>query len=174
MTAEELLRLPRGRCRYELVRGELRQYPLRGFQEGAIITTVVCGLAEYVREHGLGEVGASVGFVIHRNPDTVRAPAAAFVSRERLADIPGESYIPGPPDLAIEVVSFNSPEGELEERVANWLAVGTRLVNVLNPRKKSIAVFRPGQRVQVLRDGESLDGSDVVPGWSMPLARIFE
>ena len=77
-------------------------------------------LAQYVEEHDLGAVyAAETGFILARNPDTVRAPDVAFVSRERLraaAAAPG--YWPGPPDLAVEVVSpsdtFSEMEGKLD------------------------------------------------------------
>ena len=87
MTAEKLLRLPSGMGqRFELVKGELRTMPPAGFEHGDIVGELSMRLRQYVRSRGLGRVlGAETGFVLSRNPDTVRAPDVSFVSEARVA-----------------------------------------------------------------------------------------
>jgi len=103
-TADELLRLPDDGYRYELVRGELRKMSPAGSRHGVVAAAIIGSLAPFVREHSLGKVFTSeTGFLIQRDPDTVRAPDCAFVQTERFIDTPG--YFPGAPDLAVEVIS---------------------------------------------------------------------
>ena len=81
MTADELLKLPRGRFRYELVKGELRTMSPAGDEHGIVIMNLAAPLAVHVKTNKLGFVyGAETGFKIATNPDTVRAPDIAFIA----------------------------------------------------------------------------------------------
>ena len=85
LTADDLWRLPNDHMRHELVRGELRTMAPAGGEHGFIGMQLSAQLANYVRQHKLGAVFASeTGFVLTHNPDTVRAPDAAFVSTARI------------------------------------------------------------------------------------------
>jgi len=176
MTADELLRLPRGRARHELVRGELRTMPPGGWDHGREGTDIVVSLANHVRAHDLGSVaGGDTGFLLTRNPDTVRAPDVSFLRRDRVparGTQPG--YFQGAPDLAVEVISPDDLYTEVDEKVAEWLEHGTRLVFVVNPRRKTVAVHRADGSVSVLTIEDTLDGEDVVPGWTLAVREIFE
>jgi Uma2 family endonuclease len=175
MTADELLRLPRGRERHELVRGELRTMAPTGFEHGGVTSRFDRSLGPYVATHNLGEVvTGEPGFLLTVNPDTVRAPDVAFVRRERLeATGRVRGYWPGAPDLVVEVISPNDLYTEVDEKVAEWLEHGTQLVFVVNPRRRTVAVHRPGQPVRILAENDVLDGEDVVPGWSLPVRDLF-
>src|SRR6266496_1122847 len=117
MTADELLRLPRGRARHELVRGRLRRLPLVTWEEGCLASTIGALLGEHV-EHRLGAVVAGTGFQLTWAPDTVRAPAVAFVTCHRVpVGDAAEGYFPGAPDLAVEVISPNDLYDEVDEKV---------------------------------------------------------
>ena len=109
-------------------------------------------------------------------PTTVRAPDLAFVRRERdeaAGYVPG--YFPGPPDLAVEVISPPPHDRytEVEEKVADWLAAGVQLVILVNPRNRSVTLRAPGQPPVILTDQDILDGGGVIPGWQMPVRDIF-
>ncbi len=175
MTADDLLRLPDDGMRHELVRGELRTMPPGGWGRGKHTSRVDWSLGPYVAAHGLGEVATNEpGFLLTTNPDTVRAPDVAFVRRARLLEAdPERGYYPGAPDLAVEVISPNDLYTEVDEKVAEWLEHGTRLVFVVNPRRRTVAVHRPGQPVRTLGMDDVLDGEDVVPGWTMPVRDLF-
>ena len=173
-TAEELLRLPRGRARHELVRGELRTMPLFEMPEARAISQLLHSLRSYACEHRLGSVLPSVGFQLETNPDTVRGPAVAFITRERVSALghtPG--YWPEAPTLAVEVYAPGDVYSQVADRVADYLEHGTGVVWVLDARRRVVAVHRPGQPVRMLTGDDVLDGEDVVPGWTLPLRELF-
>ena len=175
VSAEELLMMPDNGQRTELVRGEMRYMAPAGNVHGRLAVNVTAPLHQYVREHELGAVyAAETGFKISSDPDTVRAPDAAFVSRERVEEVGEiEGFWPGAPDLAVEVVSPGDLYTEVEEKVLGWLEAGSRMVVIVDPRNKTVSVRRHRTEVQVLSEGDKLQGSDVVPGWELPVAEVF-
>lgn len=132
-------------------------------------------LDRYVEEHRLGAVfAAETGFRLASSPDTILAPDVAFVRQERIAAIGDvEGYWPGAPDLAVEVVSRHDLYTEVEEKVIDWLEAGARMVVVVNPRKRTVTVYRSLTSITILTERDTLDGGDVVPGWSLPIRDIF-
>jgi Uma2 family endonuclease len=175
VTAEELLRTPDDGLRRELVRGEVRTIAPAGNVHGRIAMNLAWSLTGYVKSQDLGVVfAAETGFKISDNPDTVRAPDAAFVRQERVEAVGDtEGYWPGAPDLAVEVVSPNDRFSEVEEKVTDWLAAGTRMVIVADPPGKTLTVRRSEKEAQILSEGETLEGGEVVPGWTLPVADAF-
>ncbi len=176
MTAEELLRLPDDGQRHELIAGELRTMAPTGEEHGGLTATFTTSLNGHVVAHKLGRVlTGEPGFLLTTNPDTVRAPDVAFISRERiLATGTFTGYRPGAPDLAIEVISPNDLYTEVEEKVATWLAHGARMVIVANPRHRTVAVHRSRTEVRHLTIDDVIDGEDVVPGWTLPVRDLFD
>ena len=175
MTAEELLQMPDDHMRHELIYGELTTMSPAGEEHGWVAMLFGTHLTSFVVREGLGRVYAvETGFWLARDPDLVRASDAAFVRRERLpAAGQPPSYFRGAPDLAVEVVSPSDRPAEIEEKVATWLAHGTRLVIVVYPLSRTARVHRPGQPPRDLGEGDSLDGADVLPGWTLPLRELF-
>jgi Uma2 family endonuclease len=85
VTADELLHMPDDGFRFELVEGELRRTNPAGNVHGRVAMNVGISLGGYIKAHDLGAVyAAETGFMLSRNPDTVRAPDVAFVSRDRV------------------------------------------------------------------------------------------
>lgn len=171
-TAEELWRLPDHGGHSELIDGRLVLMEPGNFEHGRIALTAGYLLTNHVRTTGCGVTLASeTGFVLAE--DTVRAPDAAFVSRER-AEAVGctEKFWPGAPDFAIEVVSPNDSPGEVRSKALSWLAAGTHAVLVLEPPQRTATIYRPGGDVQTHNDG-TLDLSDAVPGWHVAVADLF-
>jgi Uma2 family endonuclease len=176
MTAEELIELPRGRWRHELVRGGLRQMPLAGHQHGEVAARVLFTVGPFVQQARLGKTyAAETGFLIARDPDTVRGPDVAFVSNETLSRIAlsPQGYFPGAPDLAIEVTSPSDRRRYVDEKVAAWLEAGSQVVVVLDPRRKTGAVHRRGGQVRLLSATDQVTLPDLLPGWSLNLAETF-
>lgn len=174
MTADDLTRMPNDGFRYELVKGEIRKMAPAGAPHGSAAMRLGWRLGQHVDANRLGEVfAAETGFAIARNPDTVRAPDVAFVSRERIppTGIPS-GYWQGAPDLAVEVVSPSDSYIEVEDNVLDWLEAGTRMVIVVNPGKRVVSVYRALKAV-VLTENDVLDGEDVVPGWSVAVKDLF-
>ena len=129
-TAAELERLPDDGFRYELVCGELRKMTPAGNEHGRIAALLTVSLGQHVLANRLGSIyAAETGFRLASDPDTVRAPDAAFVSQARLDAVGAVAgYWPGAPDLVVEVVSPGDRYGEVAEKVADWLAAGTQMV----------------------------------------------
>ena len=84
-----------------------------------------------------------------------------------------EGYWPETPDLVVEVVSPNDRFSEVKEEVEDWLTAGTRMVLVVNPRGKTVTVRLPNKKVVILTEEEGLDGGEVVPGWTLPVADVL-
>jgi Uma2 family endonuclease len=174
-TAEELLRMPRGRWRRELLRGELRVMEPAGIEHGRVAAIAAGVLLAHVARIGSGVVlGAETGFVLESDPDTVRAPDASYISQERYDRVgPTTRYWPGAPDFAVEVLSPEDRPGEVREKLREWLAAGTIAVVVLDPAKRTATVHRRGHEARVHGLGDTLDLSDAVPGFRPTVAELF-
>jgi Uma2 family endonuclease len=175
ITADELLRMSTDGNRRELVSGELRELTPAGHEHGRYTMRFSVPLGQHVEEHNLGVVyAAETGFQLATNPDTVRAPDIAFVSRERAASVSaGPGFFPGAPDLAVEVVSPSDTDAEVESKVEDWLRAGCRLVIVVNPRNQTLKTYRAMTNIAVLTVEDTLDAGDVVPGFRLPVRKVF-
>lgn len=175
MNAEGLLELPRGQLRRELIEGELREMASAGHEHGRLAALLTASLIQHVLKNQLGAVyAAETGFKLGSNPDTVRAPDVAFVSQKRLHEVTsGTGYFPGPPDLAIEIISPNDRHGEVEEKVELWLRYGVRMIVTLNPQARTATVYRSLDNIRMIRGEGLLAGDDVVPGWALPPTKLF-
>jgi Uma2 family endonuclease len=176
VTADELLALPTGMGkRYELVAGELRVMSPAGWEHGEIAANIADLVGAFIRQQKLGRrFGAETGFLLRRDPDTVRAPDFAFIANEHLPkDRPMEAYWPGAPDLAVEVLSPGDTTGEVSEKVDEWLAAGCAAVWVVDPKLKTVTVYRSRTDAEIRTAGETLVGDPVVPGFSCPVDELF-
>ncbi len=176
MTADELLALPMGMGkRYELVAGELRALPSSGWQHGEIAANIAALLGPFIRKHDLGRgFGAETGFLLKRDPDTVRALDYAFISKANIpSTFPTEAYWPGAPDLAVEVLSPGDTSGEVAEKVEEWLASGCGAVWVVDPKLQTVTVYQSTTNVRIETAGETLVGDPIVPGFSCAVDELF-
>ena len=176
VTAEELERMPQNDMHVELVKGETVKMTPAGHEHGEIAGALFAAIHTFVHQHKLGKVyAAETGFILSRNPDTVRAPDAAFVSAGRAAQQKRrEGFFDGAPDLAVEVVSPEDTAEEVEVKVLEYLRAGTKLVWVANPRARTITTYRSLDKVRVLTPNDTLDGDDVLPGFAVAVNEIFE
>lgn len=174
ITADQLLDLYEPGHPTELVRGELRSLSPSGYLHGAVTARLATLVGLHVRDRRLGEAfGAETGFLLARNPDTVRAPDVAFVRKERLPREFSTGYFPGPPDLAAEVTSPTDTNSKVREKALSWLQHGTRLVWVIDPVSKSATVYRSRDDVRVIEADGDLTGDDVLPGFTVALRELF-
>ena len=119
---------------------------------------MTCILGNHIRANGLGTFfGAETGFILGRDPDTVRAPDFAFVRPSRPAT-PERGFYPGAPDLAVEVLSPDDGPRYVREKIAEWLEAGTLAVWVVDPRQRTITIH----------------GRELFPGFELPVDELFE
>jgi Uma2 family endonuclease len=175
LTAEDLPYVMPHEERCELVAGEVIREPLPGEEHGCVAATIVILLGQFVRDHGLGRVYDHAGFVVARDPDTVRGPDAAFVSAERsAATVRRGPFFEGAPDLAVEVLSPGNTRREIATKIGEYLAAGGRAVWVVDPRRRTVTVHRPEREPETVSRDEVLDGGTVLPGFRLPVVHIFE
>ena len=116
---------------------------------------------------------ADPGFTLGRDPDTVRAPDIAYVSRERFVGRMPEGFPECAPDLAVEVRLPHDRPGELLIKVGDFLSAGTRAVWVVVPPREQVIIYRADGMVSLLEIGDTLTGEGILPGFALPLAELF-
>jgi Uma2 family endonuclease len=174
MTAQELFEYRNEPYRQELVDGVLVEMEPPGGEHGYVASRIGRLLTSHVDEADGVVFTSEVGFLLASDPDTVRGPDVSFVAATRIPEtgIP-RGYWPGPPDLAIEVVSPNDRRSDVEGKALRWLEAGTRAVVVLDPPLRTATVYRSRHDIHVLADDEPLDLGDVVAGWSPRTGDLF-
>ena len=178
LTADDLWKLGEGDTRRELVDGEVREMAPVGGVHGEISGRIYHGLFEYVQRRGGGKVlVGDVGFVLQlpHDPERVRAPDVAFVTTARLPEgrLP-RGFIRGAPDLAVEVLSPSDHSVDMQQKVRDYLEAGARLVWVTAPAARTATIYRADGSARLLREGDHLDGDDVLPGLAISLADLFD
>jgi Uma2 family endonuclease len=176
VTADERLELPTGMGkRYELVAGELRIMSPAGWKHGFVVSNLHAKLAFHINSHRLGMLfGAETCFRLSSNPDTVRAPDAAFIKKENLpSTMPKDGFWPGAPDLAVEVLSPGDRTGEVDEKIDAWMTAGCAAVCVVDPKLATVTIYRSRTDVKITPSGEILHGDPVVPGFACKVDELF-
>ena len=174
MTAEELLRLPRGQGkRYELIRGVLVEKMPTGDSHGDTTVLTAYFLTQYTFDSGNGVTRTGEpGFRLRTDPDTVRAPDVAWIASGRIPE-GTEGYPELAPDLAVEVKSPSNSNPEMGEKASMWLSFGSQQVWILNPENTTVIVQRLDSEPVVLSESDLLDGGDLLPGFSVEVWRLF-
>jgi Uma2 family endonuclease len=173
VTAESLFENhPKQRC--ELIKGEIHLMSPAGSEPGWVVMNVAGPMMVFVKDHKLGYTfGAETGFVIERDPDTVRAPDVAFVAADRIEDRPTAKFFPGPPDLAVEVLSPSDTASEVQEKAEAWLNSGCREVWLIDPRRKSATRLTPAEDSIIQQSVETLT-TNLLPGFSLEVSELFK
>ena len=175
VTAGELLRLYSRGVRGELIRGVLHETMPTGQEHGEIAVNLSAHLWHFVKPRQLGRLTASdAGVWLERDPDTVREPDVAFFSVEKVP--PGmrvTGYSETVPDLVAEIVSPGDNRREVRDKARMWLTHGVRMVWVVHPKTRTVDVYRPDRPVSTLLEDASLDGADVLPGFSCAVTTLF-
>ena len=176
LTAADLLRLHSEGVRGELIRGVLYETMASGGEHGEIVVNMTLLLGNFVKRQKLGRLAASdVGVRLQRNPDTVREPDLAFISAERLPlDERVTGYYEIPPDLVVEIMSPNDSYGSVNDKACMWLSYGVPIVWVVIPQFRSVEVHSPGPSLLKLTENDTLDGEDVLPGFSCTVSELFD
>jgi Uma2 family endonuclease len=171
MTAEEFMYLDDYSHRHELIKGELLTMPLPKRPHGRICANLIIILGQYAKSNQRGEVYAETGYHIERDPDTVLGPDVSFIARDRTGE-PEDSFYPGPPDLAVEVISPGDRRGQIERKLSLWLQAGTRSIWLVNPRMRTVEVISSIDERRLLNETDELV-DDTVPGFRVKVSEIF-
>lgn len=174
MTAEQLLATGEALGRCELVKGELRMMTPAGGRHGDVTSLLHYHVSDHVYGNGLGKVfAAETGFLLERDPDTVRAPDISFIRADRIAGAETAGFIPIAPDLAVETLSPNDRASEVTGKVQWWLDHGTVEVWVADPENRTLTVHAPDRTARQCRATDRLTESAALPGFASALAEVF-
>lgn len=177
LTADDLWSMPKDdRKRFELVRGELVERPMSNFESSDVAAGIVSALRVFAHPRGLGRVvGADGAYILTSDRRSVRVPDASFVAADRLPP-PEERrhFLQLAPDLAVEVVSPSDTASGIEAKVRDYLDAGVRLIWVVHPPQRSVTVYTPDRHARLLDEHDTLDGGDVLPGFELKVADLFD
>jgi Uma2 family endonuclease len=173
MTAEGLLNVSGlGRC--ELVRGNVISLQYSGALRGILAAKLGKPVGNFVTDNSLGPTfGTGTGFVLGRNPDTVRAPDVAFVSHDRMPDRLPPGFFPGPPDLAVEFLFPGDRASEVATKTRDWLAAGCQEVWNVDPQTQTITVHRADGTISMLTTANFLESPKLLPGFRLAITDLF-
>jgi Uma2 family endonuclease len=175
MTAEafEIFAADNGRC--ELLQGRVRMMSPAGFLHGRVTWRIGQILGNHVEQNGLGVVvAAETGFLLSRDPDTVRAADVAFLSSAAMQTVGDETgFVEIAPDLVVEVRSPSAREGEIVEKTEQWLAAGTRVVINADPKSRSVTVHCVDRPAEKFAESQILSGGEVLPDWTPNVSDLF-
>src|SRR3982750_4237210 len=172
-TEADLLRfVERDKRLCELIDGTLVEKPV-GYWETLIAQNLATDLGIYVREKGLGALAGADSTMRMASTGRIRLPDLCFVSRERLP----RTREPVPtlaPDLAVEVLSEGNTAEEMLQKLREYFASGTRLAWIIDPATRTVAIYHgPEGPTRVLDERASLDGEQVIPGFTLPVTSLF-
>ena len=121
-----------------------------------------------------GQVASGeAGFRLHHDPDSTVGIDVAYVSAEVAARQPDFAFFEGPPVLAVEILSPSDKQEEIDETVELYLKTGVAVVWVVNPRFKTICVYRPGADPELFSEHHELAAEPHLPGFRVPATRLF-
>jgi Uma2 family endonuclease len=158
---------------YELVDGILLE-KVMGFGESILTVALIRFLGNFVARRKLGVVAGEAG-MMRLAPGCVRLPDVSFISWGRLPDrkIPKEPIPNLVPDLAVEVLSEGNTIEEMELKLQEYFRCGVRLVWFVDPRARTVKIYTSARKFTVLHEHQTLDGGEVLPGFSLPLRKLF-
>lgn len=156
----------------ELVNGAIVEKMASNPYCSAIASKINFNFMTYLNQHDIGYVtGEAGGYII--SPKDTFAPDVAFISKARQSSLPYHGFNPIPPDLAVEVVSPTDSYVDIARKVRTYLRYGTRLVWVVEPETQTVTVHSSDGSQTTLDIDGTLDGGDVLPGFTLPIRSIF-
>jgi Uma2 family endonuclease len=175
LTAEEFWLLRDADKRRALVRGEVVESMPPGGKHGAIASELNAQLRVWAKQGSRGYVGVESGFILARNPDSVRAPDVSYVRADHIpaTGIP-EAFWELAPDLAVEVVSPSESAEEVRDKVREYLDAGTALVWVIYPRSREVIVHTPDGLAKTYNSNDRLTNIDLLPNFTCAVSSLFE
>lgn len=150
--------------------------PASDAMHGWVVANTALATVPFVKNHDLGYVfAAGTGFLIERDPDTVRAPDLSFVRKSRVTGTPLTiaGFFPGPPDIAVEVLSPGDSASEVQEKTEQWLRASCCEVWLIDPRRKTATVCTLQGDAVVSQSVLQLS-TKWLPGFTLEVATLFE
>ena len=176
ITGEEFARMDHAeRC--ELVKGRIVPMPPPpNSDHSRVEASISFALFAFVRENKLGHIGTGEGGVYTGlNPDTVRGADITFISNDRNAKRdPTKTYLDVGPDLIVEVLSPSNSMSEMMEKLREYFEIDVRLVWLVDPEPRRVYAYRSLTDVRTFNETDTITGDDVLPGFSVEVARFFE
>jgi Uma2 family endonuclease len=177
LSAEEFARLPEDGVPRELVRGRIVEGPMPNRRHGYICLNIGWILMTFVKENDLGRVMSNDSFVVtQHDPDTLRGADICFISFKRLPRGPltDELYVEAP-ELVFEVRSPSDRWSKLVHKAEEYIEAGVLCVCVVDPKHENLTIFRPAEQdPTVLTIDDQLTLPDILPGFSIPVRKLFE
>ena len=144
------------------------------YTHGRVTMNLTVRLATYLRASPAGRLcPPGTRFTTSRSPDTVRTPDIAFIRADRLPDREPAATAPPMPDLVVDILSPKDRPLEIQSRAGEWLAAGTSLVWVVDPRRCTVHVYRADGTEEFVGSSGALNGEELLPGFSCPINEIF-
>jgi Uma2 family endonuclease len=176
ITAEEFMLMPdpEDGSRQELVRGKVIIMPPPNYRHGEIAANICFAIKLYLHKHPIGRVAVEGGIITERNPDSVRGPDVSFLSKERVPlgkKIGG--WVEGSPDLCVEVLSKSNTPKKIAEKLDEYFDGGSRLVWIVDPKEQAVKVYRTAKKSRLIKADGTIDGGDVLPGFTCPVSEFF-
>ena len=156
----------------ELVDGKIIEHMPAIFDHDELVLIIGGILRRWVKQNRLGRVAGGGSFLTEQN--RVRSPDVSFLSNE---DLEGENtgkYVKKAPTLTVEIISQNDVYGDVDDKAAEFLRAGSHAVWIVNPRLRTVTVHTPDEQPITYRMSETIPGGEVLPGFELPLADIFE
>ena len=159
----------------ELIDGRIVEMTPTGDEHGGVEVAAASVLQSFVRAHNLGKVrSGEVGIYIRRNPDTVRAADVLFISNERYAQKKSAGFLDVAPDLIVEILSPGDSWSDVTQKLRDYFSSSVRLVWIADPQARAVYAYRSLTDVREFTEHDDLPGDDVLPGFSVRVAQLFE
>ncbi len=161
---------------YEVVDGKIVELPSKGIYSAGIASRLLFTLANFAIGNQLGFVVSQALFILDAERLLKRRPNVAFVSRERWPENrewPEEGDWDVVPDLAIEVISPNDMDRDVQRKLREYFEAGVRQVWHVRPDSANITVYRSLTDVTIFGRDVELEGGDLLPGFRLPVEPLF-
>jgi Uma2 family endonuclease len=163
----------------ELVDGILVEKTI-GFREGSLAARLIGLFEMFLLTDNIGHVSGADGHIRFKL-DLVRIPDVSFIRWDSVEDTdlienPTGAFLDVPPDLAVEVLGPGNTRREMEIKLEEYAKAGVKLVWYIDPERKEVDVYPKAnpKRKKTLTAADTLDGNAVLPGFAVPVARLFE
>jgi Uma2 family endonuclease len=176
LTAEAFAALPERDVPMELERGEIVEMNMPSFRHGKVCAKIARLIGFYVDINHLGHVLTNdSGVITRRNPDSVRGADVAFYSYRSVPKTEEPLvYASKPPELVFEVKSREDRWPKIQEKVAEYLAVGVQAVCVVDPETETVAVHHAERPVESLTAVDELALPDILGDFRVAVGQFFE